>query len=215
MLPYPPFDVRVTTPRVELRAATDEELAPLVPLVRAGKATAEPPPWDDPSAFYEPDPELRVHQWLRGVWRGRGTVTGPLWRLSFVVVADGETVGMQDVTGRDFAALGTVETTSWVSSDVRGRGIGTEIRAAALHLAFVGLGAAEAHSEAAVDNGGSNAISERLGYERNGTSWATHQGRPVLGQRWRLTRAAWAGQRRTDIELHGVAACRRALAITT
>lgn len=210
---YPPLDVRVVTPRLELRGATDELLERLAPLVRAGKATADPPPWDDPSSFYEPDPDRRVEGWLRGVWRGRGTVSPDRWRLHFAVMVDGEPVGMQDVIGDEFDTFGTVETSSWISTDVRGRGIGSETRAAILHLAFEGLGAREAHSEAAVDNVGSNAVSERLGYERNGTSWATHRGEPVLGQRWLLGRETWEAGRRDDITMHGIGACRATLGI--
>jgi len=210
---YPPLNVRVATPRLELRGATDDLLEALAPLVAAGKATADPPPWDDPSAFYEPDPDLRVQRWMQGVWRGRGTVRPDAWRLNFVVVVDGEPVGQQDLTGNEFDAFGTVESTSWVSSDVRRRGIGTEMRSAILHLAFDGLGAAEAHSEGAVDNAGSNAVSERLGYERNGMAWATHQDKPVLGQRWHLDRTTWETRRRDDITMSGVAECRTALGI--
>lgn len=184
----PPLDVSVITPRLELCGATDELLEQLAPIVRSGKATADPPPWDDPSAFYEPDPDERVRKWLQGIWRGRATVSPEHWRLYFVVLVDGKTVGMQGLIGAGFDSFGTVETSSWISSDVRQRGTGTETRAAILHLAFDGLAAEEAHSEAAVDNAGSNRISERLGYERNGTAWATHQGQPVLGQRWRLPR---------------------------
>lgn len=121
--------------------------------------------------------------------------------------------GQQDLTGNEFDAFGTVESTSWVSSDVRRRGIGTEMRSAILHLAFDGLGAAEAHSEGAVDNAGSNAVSERLGYERNGMAWATHQDKPVLGQRWRLDRETWHARRRDDIMMSGMADCRKALGI--
>lgn len=174
---------------------------------------ADPPPWDDPSSFYEPDPDVRVQKWMQGIWRGRGTVRPDRWRLYFVVIVDGDPVGMQDVIGDGFDSFGTVETSSWISADVRGRGIGTESRSAILHLAFEGLAAAEAHSEAAVDNAGSNAISERLGYERNGTSWATHQGKPVLGQRWLLRRATWEASRRDDVAMHGIDECRAALGI--
>jgi len=131
------------------------------------------------------------------------------------VIADDEPIGMQDLIGDEFDSFGTVETSSWVSSDVRRRGIGTEMRSAILHLAFDGLGAKEAHSEAAVDNAGSNGISERLGYERNGTAWATHQGQPVLGQRWRLGRETWVARRRDDIEMSGVAECRVALRLSS
>jgi len=210
---YAPLNVRVATPRLELLGATDDLLESLAPLVAAGKATADPPPWDDPSAFYEPDPETRVQQWLRAVWRSRGTVRPDAWRLNFVVVVDGEPVGQQDLTGNEFDAFGTVESTSWVSSDFRRRGIGSEMRSAILHLAFDGLGAAEAHSEGALDNAGSNAVSERLGYEPNGQAWATHQGKPVLGQRWLLDRETWKARRRDDITMSGVAECRQALGI--
>lgn len=210
---YAPLNVLVSTPRIQLRAASDECLEALAPLVAAGKATADPPPWDDPSAFYEPDPEVRVNRWLQAVWRARGTVRSDVWRLSFVAFVDDEPVGQQDLTGHDFDDFGTVESTSWVSADRRGEGIGTEMRAAILQLAFEGLGAREAHSEGAVDNAGSNAVSERLGYERNGVAWATHQGKPVLGQRWCLTREDWLPGRRSDIELAGVAECREVLGI--
>ena len=211
---YAPLNVRVATPRLELVGATDELLEALAPVVAAGKATADPPPWDDPNSFYEPDPDTRVEKWMQGVWRARGTVRSDLWRLNFIVLVDDEPVGQQDLTGHDFDAFGTVESTSWVSSDVRRRGIGSEMRTAIVHLAFEGLGAAEAHSEGAVDNVGSNAVSERLGYERNGVAWATHQDKPVLGQRWRLTRPAWETNRRSNITMTGVAECRKVLGIS-
>jgi RimJ/RimL family protein N-acetyltransferase len=213
MSSYAPLRVLVRTPRLELRALTDERMEALAPLVAAGHATADPPPWDDPSPFYEPDPDTRVDLWMQAVWRARGTVRSDAWRLNFAAFVDDEPVGQQDLTGHDFNDFGTVESTSWVSSDRRGEGIGSEMRAAILHLAFEGLGAREALSEGAIDNPGSNTVSERLRYSRNGVAWATHQGRPVLGQRWRLTRDDWSAGRRDDIELIGVVACRRTLGI--
>ena len=215
MSSYAPLNVLIRTSRLELRAATDERLEALAPLVAAGQAMADPPPWDDPSPFYEPDPEDRVNGWLQAVWRGRGTVRPDAWRLYFVAFVDDEPVGQQDLTGHDFNDFGTVESTSWIATDHRGRGLGTEMRAAILHLAFDGLGAREAHSEGAVDNAASNAVSGRLGYEPNGVSWATHRGKPVMGQRWRLTRERWLPGRRDDIELDGIDACRRTLGIAS
>ncbi len=212
---YPPLNVRVATPQVELRGATDDLLEALAPLVAAGKAMADPPPWDDPCSFYEPDPGTRVQRWMQSVWRGRGTVRPDLWRLYFVVLVGGEPVGQQDLTGSNFDAFGTVESTSWVSTDFRRRGIGTEARRAILHLAFDGLGASEAHSQGAVDNVGSNAVSERLGYKPNGTAWATHEGKPVPGQRWLLDRATWQTQPCDDITMTGIAECRKTLGIDT
>ncbi|WP_198663301.1 GNAT family N-acetyltransferase [Jiangella endophytica] len=85
------------------------------------------------------------------------------------------------------------------------------MRAAVLHLAFDGLGAREAASDAFVDNLASNRVSERLGYEPNGTDWATRRGDAAMPRRWRLTRERWT--RRGDIELTGVAECRPVLGL--
>ncbi|MFT4081085.1 MAG: GNAT family protein [Nocardioides sp.] len=208
---YPLLDVRVSTPTLELRAATDELLDQLADLVRAGKTQADPPPYDDPMSFYEADPDRRVATWLRAIWRHRGNIAPDAWRLSFVVMVDGRPVGEQSLIGANFATLRTVTTFSWLSADERGRGLGHEMRAAILHLAFDGLGAAEAGSDAFVDNHGSNAISRGLGYEPNGSDWATRQGEPALLNRWRLTRDTWERQRRDDIRLHHLEACQALL----
>lgn len=174
----------------------------------------DPPPYDDPMSFYEPDPDVRVAKWIRAVWRRRATVEPAAWRLSFVVMVDGRPVGEQTVSGVDFSTLGTVTTFSWLSIDERGRGIGHEMRAAILHLAFDGLGAKEAGSDAFIDNLASNAISQRHGYEPNGSEWATRQGEPALLNRWRLTRDVWEQRRRNDIELHNLEACHIYLPLT-
>lgn len=211
---YPLLDVRVSTPTLELRGATDDLLDELAELVRAGKTHADPAPYDDPMSFYEPEPDVRVAQWLRAIWRRRGQVDPGAWRLYFVVMVEGRPVGEQTVTGVDFSTLGTVTTFSWLSVDERGRGLGKEMRAAILHLAFAGLGAREATSDAFVDNHGSNAISRGLGYRPNGSEWATRQGEPALLNRWRLTREDWERRRRTDIRLHDVEACHSLLPLS-
>lgn len=214
MLDYPPLHVRVSTPRLELVAATDPLLEQLQVLVRQGEASADTPPYDDPMSLYEPDPTVRVHAWLRGIWRARGSATPDSWRLSFAVVVDDRAVGMQDLIGIQFGTHKTVTSFSWLSSTVRRAGLGTEMRHAILHLAFDGLGAEEASSDAFLDNLGSNRVSEVLGYQPNGVEWATRNGRPSLLQRWRLTRSDWLSSRRTDIQLYGVDACKATLGLT-
>lgn len=56
---------------------------------------------------------------------------------------------MQDVSAHEFPLLRTVHSGSWLTQSVQGRGIGREMRAAILLLAFDHLGAAAALSEAA------------------------------------------------------------------
>lgn len=203
---YPPLNLEVRTPRLVLAGATDELLERLIPVVRAGVVGSGPLPFDDPMSFYQDSPG-REWQWLRGIWAGRAHVDRGWWRLYFAVIVDGEPVGMQDLIGAEFAAFAAVSTFSWLGPGYRGRGIGTEMRAAALHLAFAGLAAREATSEAFMDNRASNRVSQALGYEPNGTSWATRRGDAALMTRWKLTRDRWDQTRRTDIELAGVQEC--------
>jgi hypothetical protein len=70
-----------------------------------------------------------------------------------------------------------------------------------LHLAFDGLNAREASSEAFADNEASNAVSRALGYEPNGTTWASRRGHPAPLTAWKLTRENWEQSRRDDIQL--------------
>jgi RimJ/RimL family protein N-acetyltransferase len=204
---YPLLNLAVRTPRLTLAAATDDLLERLVPVVRAGVVTdGEPAPFDDPMSLYEDSP-AREWRWMRRIWAGRSRVDAGFWRLYCVICDDGEPVGT------DFAALGTVESFSWLAPGARGRGLGKEARAAILHLAFAGFDAREASSEAFTDNHASNRVSEALGYTRNGTSWATRRGEAAELLRWRLTRDEWAPRRRTDIELSGVKECKPALGL--
>jgi RimJ/RimL family protein N-acetyltransferase len=213
MLNYAPLDVRVSTPRIELVGATDDLLGELQHVVRAGRAVSDPAPFDDPMSLYEEDPDVRVRKWLQGVWRGRGSVTADFWRLHFVVLVQGRPVGMQDLIGDQFGTYGSVVSFSWLDSDLRRQGYGTEMRHAILHLAFEGLGASEAATEAFQDNPGSNGVSRSVGYRENGVLWATRRGEPGLMQRWRITRQGWEGHRRSDIELRGSAECKEVLGL--
>lgn len=210
--PYPPLNVQVHTPRLSLLGATDELLEQLLPVVREGVATAPPWPFDDPMSLYKDSPE-REWAWLRAIWRGRAKVGDDFWRLYFVVVADGEPVGMQDLVATDFPVYGAVTTFSWLGPGARGRGLGKEMRQAILHLAFAGFGAQAAGSDAFFDNHASNRVSQALGYQRNGSDWATRRGEVAELHRYRLTREQWSRTRRDDIELVGVAECRPVLGL--
>jgi RimJ/RimL family protein N-acetyltransferase len=209
---YPPLNVQVHTPVLSLLGATDELLERLAPTVREGVANEPPWPFDDPMSLYKDMPE-REWAWLRGIWTGRGRISAEFWRLYFVVVLDGEPVGMQDLVGRDFAEFGMVSTFSWLGPRVRRRGLGREMRQAVLHLAFEGLGARQAQSDAFHDNLASNRVSAALGYRPNGVDWATRRGEPAELTRWLLTREQWLASRREDIDLVGVDACRPVLGL--
>ena len=165
----PPLHVSVSTPRLELRGATDDPLEQLVPVVRAGLADANPSPFDDPMSLYEPDPDVRVQKRLQGVWRCRGSVTADFWGLN-LVVHRWPPLGNP---GRHRHQLRFLRNSGHVLLAVRRPpwpSVGREMTDAALHLCFEGFSAAEASSEAFLDNIVSNRVSEALGYERNGTT---------------------------------------------
>ena len=108
---------------------------------------------------------------------------------------------MQALHARGFATQRTVDTGSWLGQDFQGRGFGKEMRAALLALAFDGLGARVAETEAFLDNAASNAVSRSLGYEENGFGSLAPEGVPRETQRFRMTAddvavaAASAGRR--------------------
>lgn len=209
---YPPLDLAVRTPRLVLAGATDELLHRLMPVVRAGVVDTDAAPFDDPMSFYADSPE-REWRWLRGIWAGRARADRDWWRLFFVALVDGEPIGMQDLIGADFTLFGSVTTFSWIAPAVRRRGLGREMRSAILHLAFAGLAAREATSEAFPDNDASNGVSRSLGYEPNGTNWATRRGNPAILRRWRLTRERWEHTRRDDLQIAGLEACKPVLGL--
>lgn len=203
---YPLLNAEVRTPKLTLAGASDDLLERMIPEIRHGVVGAGEMPFDDPMPLYQDSPE-REWQWLRAIWAGRARVDRHWWRFYFVVMVDGAPVGMQDLVGVDFTVFGTVSTFSWLLPRFRHRGLGTEMRAAVLHLAFAGLDAREASSEAFADNKASHRVSQALGYQPNGTDWATRRGNPAPLRRWKLTRAKWERIRRDDIRLAGISAC--------
>ncbi len=203
---WPLFDLRVRTPRLELRLPTEAEELRLAALAARGIHPPEAMPFGIPWTD-APSPELErgALQWW---WRQRAEWRPQRWWFTGAVFVAGEPVGVQDLWGVEFASLGTVETGSWLGRAHQGQGLGREMRAAILHLAFAGLGAVEALSGAWLDNAASLAVSRQLGYVENGEAWRLRRGRPARHQGLRLERAAWERQRRPDITIEGLEPCR-------
>jgi RimJ/RimL family protein N-acetyltransferase len=89
----------------------------------------------------------------------------------------------------------------------QGQGIGTEMRAAVLHLAFAGLGAEEALSTAFEDNHASRAVSRKLGYAENGIGRQVVRGVATTEHHVRLTRADWEKHATVPVTIEGLAPC--------
>jgi RimJ/RimL family protein N-acetyltransferase len=203
--PWPLFDLRIRTPRLELRIPTDDDLLALAIVARTGvhdrPATPFLVPWDElPSPAFE-------QQFLMHWWRVRGGWTPGGWTLGMAAFADGVAVGMQDVAAHDFDARRTVVTGSWLGLAYHGRGYGTEMRAAVLHLAFTELGALVAESGYAEDNAASARVSEKLGYVANGVRIHAYGGVRRVEQMVRVTPETWRRDL-VPVTVEGMGACR-------
>jgi RimJ/RimL family protein N-acetyltransferase len=113
------------------------------------------------------------------------------WTLLLGIWHDGEFIGCQDVEAKDFAALKTVTTGSWLTKSAQGKGFGKEMRAAVVSYAFDYLKADVAESEAAAWNKKSLGVSRSLGYELNGVTRASWGGKVEDVQKVRVTPATF------------------------
>jgi RimJ/RimL family protein N-acetyltransferase len=165
------------TPRLTLRPIDDEGLYELAELALRGIHPVEEMPFLQPWTDQPPDELVRgvvQHQWA-----ARSRLQPTNWSLGFLARCDGQVIGVQDLSARDFAITREVSTGSWLGSGYQGRGFGTEMRAAALLLAFDHLGATAARSGAYVDNPASLRVSEKLAYRRDGTDTFVRRGKAV------------------------------------
>ena len=187
---WPLFELRVRTPRLELRYPDDDDLVALAGLAAQGVHDPATMPFYVPWTRAEsPALERGVLQFL---WSRRAELSSDRWSLPLMVCEGGQPVGVQEIGSRQFPVTRAVESGSWLVQTAQGRGIGTEMRAAVLHLAFEGFGAIEAHSASFEDNPASEAVSRANGYEPNGSASFAREGDPVRTRNWLLTRRAMA-----------------------
>ena len=202
---WPLFDLRVRTPRIELRYPDDDDIVALAALAAKGIHPPDFMPFAVPWST-APSPKLE-REALQHYWKSRGEFTPARWDVPFAVVRDGTIVGTQAVHATDFAVTRAVDSGSWLGQDHQGQGIGKEMRAAVLHFAFAGLGATVAYSGAWYDNPASLGVSKALGYRTNGDQIKPRLDKPARMINLKLTRATWEKHRRDDIVIEGVDAC--------
>jgi RimJ/RimL family protein N-acetyltransferase len=204
--PWPLYALRITTPRLELRIPDDEDLVELFAAARAGIHPADEMPFGIPWTDGIEEPGA-LERFLSFFWTSRGTLTAEKWQLPFAVVSQGTVVGIQELLADDFAGARSVSSGSWLTTSAQGRGLGVEMRAAVLQLAFAGLGALEAQTSAWIDNPASRRVSLRLGYVHEGQLLLARRGEPTPHLRYRLTREAWQRNRFDGIEIHNLEPC--------
>jgi RimJ/RimL family protein N-acetyltransferase len=202
---WPLFGLRLHTADLELRPMVEDDLPTLADLTPADLE-------QDPAATrYEiDDPHVRrgivVFQ---GYWKGYGTWRPEAWRLNFTVRSGGEIVGTQELEGNDFPMLRVVDSSSFLATDVRGRGWGKQMRTAVLALAFGPLSAEAAITSAWHDNHASLGVSRAVGYQANGESYLQREGGADVLVHLMLKRDAWLASGLADgVEISGFEPCR-------
>jgi RimJ/RimL family protein N-acetyltransferase len=202
---WPLFGLTVQTPMLTLQYPDDDALTAVVELAARGIHPPEEMPFSIP--WTDAQPPLLQRQSLQFLWGTRARWTPDDWSMPMAVVVDREVVGIQDLFAKDFRVLRATHTGSWLGRSHQGKGIGTEMRAAILHLAFAGLGATFAHSAAFEDNPASLAVSRHLGYAENGRQLVVRRDRSAWSISLVLSRERWEATRRDDITITGLDAC--------
>jgi RimJ/RimL family protein N-acetyltransferase len=202
---WPLAGLRLQTPRLELRLPSEHDLDELASLAAQGVhdplVQPFPFPWTDVA------PAGRARSLLQYQWTQWGQWKPEKWTLELTVACDGTVVGVQSVSGQNFAVLRQVATGSWLGLQHHGQGIGTEMRAAVLYLAFAGLGACDAVSDAFTDNLASLGVSRKLGYANDGIEAHVRRGERAVTQRLRLDRETWHANHTVPVTIHGLEPC--------
>jgi RimJ/RimL family protein N-acetyltransferase len=198
---WPLTGVRARTSRIELRWPSPEDLDALAD--RAVEGVHAPGFMPFFSHWTDGTPEEVARRVLQRHWKAMASWTPEDWTLYLVVVHDGEVIGSQSLGARDFGVTREVLLTSWLALDRQGEGLGGHARAAALELAFTGLGAQAALSVVRRGNDASRGVCRKFGFEADGSQVNAVRGERAVSDRFRLSRERWAAHRALEAQVTG------------
>ncbi|MUL64978.1 GNAT family N-acetyltransferase [Mycobacterium sp. CBMA 234] len=200
--PWPLAELEVITPVLRICHVTDALADALARLAATGiHDPATMPfavPWTDAVS-----PELErntVHYFQQT----RAEVSTEHWDVPMAVIVGDEPVGVCAVNADGFPSRRIVSTGSWLGRRYQGRGLGREMRQAALHLIFAGFDADLARTAAWHDNAASLRVTQSLPYRQIGTSRQVRRSVLDTMVEFTMTRDQWNTVRRNDIQLRGV-----------
>ena len=176
----PLLGLRITAGPVELRGVTDDLLGPVADL--AIKGIHDPDfmpffvPWSIAPAEAMPKNMAQFH------WGQRASFSVEKWGMDLAVFYDGQLVGCQGFSTRDFLITRVGETGSWLGREFHGRGIGTAMRKVICAFIFDHLDAKFITSSAYSDNPASLGVSRKCGYRENGVSILKRNDKPATLQ---------------------------------
>ena len=203
---WPLFDLRVRTPRLELRYVDDELATDLALLAAKGIHDADAMPFSVPWTDV-PSPQ-REYNTLQFHWKNRAETSPDSWVISLATIVDGTVVGTTALLSTNFRTLRAFETGSWLGREYQGKGIGKEMRLATLQLGFIGFAGEHATTGAWRDNGPSLGVTRSLGYKANGYKRTLRRDLADELALFEMSRADFVARlQRDDITLHGVTDC--------
>lgn len=203
---WPPDGIVLQTPRLRLAVIGESDFPEAVDAILAGIDDPAVMPFGTPWTDAPPD-EL-VPNSLRHWWSTRGAVAPDGWTLPFAIRRDGRFIGIQDLRATNFAVTRTVSSGSWLTRSAQGDGVGVEMRAAILLLAFDHLGAEFACTGTFVDNPASNGVTRKLGYTENGLEVLQRRpGERAAHQNYRLA-AVQLNRPDWTLQVDGLEPCR-------
>lgn len=197
---WPLFDVRVETPELALRSATDEDLMSLAD--RAAGRLLEAPQAAFMDSWMRLESPHFQREFMRKQWLNRATWRPCRWNLEFCIYPKDSDfpMGRVEAVAEEFCSIRSVKTVSWLLPEARGQGLGMQARRALLYFLFDGLGAEEVTAEVHPNNTASLYIAEKLGYTNDGSEMVIGgDGLPYRSTRMRLTRESWS--RDSDIHI--------------
>lgn len=197
---WPIRDLAIRTGRLELRPVREPDVSALIEL--ADRGIHDPATTPFISGFTDLAPTERARSTVQHYARAVADWSADRWALHLVARRDGECVGTQSVEATSFPVRRTVLTGSWLGRAHQGQGLGTEMRAAVLELAFTHLGALRAETCAFEDNHASIRVTERLGYVPDGWGWEVRRGERVRDLRFALESSQWVP--RPDVQVGGI-----------
>jgi len=176
----PLLGLRITAGPVELRGVTDDLLGPLADLAIKGVHDPDFIPFFVPWTL-APTDEL-PRNFAQFHWGQRANFSTARWGMDLAVFFDGELVGSQGLSTRDYLITRIGETGSWLGREFQGRGIGTAMRKVMCAFVFDHLDAQFITSSAYTDNASSLGVSRKCGYRENGVSIINRMGKPATLQ---------------------------------
>ena len=197
---WPVWGIRIRTPRLEMRPVREAEVIDLVELAAHGvHDPATMPfsvPWTDLPSPQRERSSLAFHA------RNWAELSPRSWRLAFAAYADGGgCIGTADLGSQEPGVTRTVTSGSWVGLAHQRRGLGSEMRAGLLRLAFEHLGMERACTEAWHDNEASLRLTQAFGYRPNGETTAVRRNRSDRLLRFVMERADWESSPARDVEV--------------